>query len=288
MDIKASPFPGIVLIRPPVIPPPGWDRPNLYLIGEDDLTLIDAGFIGEPTLSLIMEEIRDRRLERILVTHGHRDHIGSAAAIREATGCEILCHTLDFPLVEGRYGGLAPDRAFQEGDMFKTGRFELEVIETPGHSPGHVCFWIAGQGILISGDLVVGSGTTLVGPPDGNMKAYMNSLEKVRGMKPSLILPGHGPVVEDPAAKIEELIEHRLLREITIAKTLSSGPKTLADMLNAIYLGLIHPGLHGAAVCTILGHLEKLIEEKKVDCEPVSVPPEKRVYRLTVTTPLPF
>ncbi len=288
MNSSSSPYPGIVLLRPSVTPPPGWDIPNMYLVGDDGLTLIDAGFLGDPTISMILDAVGDRNLERILVTHGHRDHIGSAAALREAKGCEILCHELDFPLVEGRYGGLAPDGAIREHDRFRAGDFTIEVIETPGHSPGHVCFWIEKEGILLSGDLVVGSGTSLVGPPDGNMKKYMESLERVKGLNHSLILPGHGPVVKDTAAKMKELIEHRQLREINIAKVLSTGPKSLTEMLNAMYLGLIHPGLHGAAICTILGHLEKLIEEEKVDFEPRDAPAEKRRYRLAVKEPLPF
>jgi len=281
-------YPGIILVRPPVKPPPGWDIPNLYLIGDENLTLIDAGYMGEPTTSMILEALGDRKLERILITHGHRDHMGTAEQMREAKGCEVLCHEADFPLIEGRYGGLAPNRAVSEGEKFKAGSFEIEVIETPGHSPGHLCFWIKKQRILLSGDLVVGSGTTLVGPPDGNMRLYMDSLRKVRKLDPALILPGHGPVVKDPIAKIDELIEHRLLREITIAKALATGPKTLKDLLNAIYLGLIHPGLHGAAVCTIMGHLEKMIEESNVDFEPKDAPLDKATYRLMSKDPLPF
>jgi ribonuclease/clavin/mitogillin len=288
VDSSLTPHPGIILLSPPVQTPPGWDRPNLYLIGARDLILIDAGFPAEPNLAMILEAIGDRSLKSILLTHGHRDHIGAAAEIREAKGAEILCHEADFPLIEGRFAGLMPDRAISERETFSADEFELEAIETPGHSPGHLCFWMKKERILISGDLVVGAGTTLVGPPDGNMKAYMDSLEKVRNLRPALILPGHGPVVQDPNSKINELIEHRQLREIQIAKVLETGPKNLADLLNAIYIGLIHPGLHGAAVCTILGHLEKLIEENKVASEPENAPPEKRTYRLTVPTLLPF
>ncbi len=288
MNSLLTPHPGIILLSPPVQTPPGWDRPNIYLIGERDLILVDAGFPAEPNLSMILEAMGDRSLKSILITHGHRDHIGAAAQVREAKGSEILCHELEFSVIEGRYAGLMPDRTISEHETFFVDGFELEAIETPGHSPGHLCFWIKKERILISGDLVVGAGTTLVGPPDGNMKAYMDSLEKVRNLRPAIILPGHGPVVRDPIAKIDELIEHRQLREIQIAKVLETGPKNLPEMLNEIYIGLIHPGLHGAAVCTILGHLEKLVAENKVISEPENAPPEKRTYHLAISTPLPF
>jgi ribonuclease/clavin/mitogillin len=288
VDIHKEVYPGIFLIRPGVAVPPGWDLPNIYLMGRNKLTLVDAGFPAERTLEMILEAVGERTLERIIITHGHRDHFGVASQLRQQKGCEILCHPSDFPLLEGRFAGFAPDRALAEGDIFSVEGMELNVIKTPGHSPGHICLWMAKERILISGDLVVGSGTSLVGPPDGNMKDYMDSLEKVRKLNPALILPGHGPVVENSMAKIDELIEHRQLREINIAKVLSTGPKTIMEILNAVYLGLIHPGLHGAAICTIMGHLEKLLAEKKIAFEPEEAPPEKRTYRLTVPTPLPF
>jgi endoribonuclease LACTB2 len=164
----------------------------------------------------------------------------------------------------------------------------VRVVETPGHSPGHIALWIESDGSLFTGDLVTGAGSSLVGPPEGDMTAYMQSLDKVLALPARRLLPGHGPVVAEPQKRIRELIFHRQLRELQIGKLLESGPQTLARMVETAYGGLIHPGLNGAATLTLLAHLDKLAREGKVGFRPPEAAAGERNYFLTVAAPLPY
>jgi glyoxylase-like metal-dependent hydrolase (beta-lactamase superfamily II) len=259
-------IPGIARITPAQEKGSAWEAPNLYLLGDGPLTLIDSGYDRERDVRMILDAVGSRELERIILTHGHIDHAGGAWALRDTTGAEVCAHPADAPSIERRFPGNRVDRLVEDGEKLNAGSFDLEVILTPGHAPGHVAIFIESEGVLFPGDLVTGEGSTLVAPPEGNMKAYMESLRRVQEMPMKILLPGHGPVREDPAARIAELIEHRELREICIYKCLADaeGPLNLKALVKVMYLGLIHPGLEMAAAGTAWAHLEKMIEDGNV------------------------
>lgn len=286
-----KPFPAgpdIWLMRPQTPAPAGWEVPNLYLLGQKELTLVDAGYPGDSMAEEILAAAHGRPLRQVLLTHGHLDHAGAVPWLKEKTGCTVLCHRLDGERLAKRLQEAQVDGWFQEGEVIEAESKHLRVLETPGHSPGHVAFWIEEEGTLFTGDLVTGAGSTFIGPPEGNMLAYMHSLEKVLALPAKRLLPGHGPLVADPQARIRELIAHRQLRELQIGKILEQGPRTLAQMVETAYGGLIHPGLKGAATITLLAHLDKLVAEGKVGFQPQPAPPQERTYFLTVSTPLPY
>lgn len=243
-----------------------WQAPALYLLGDDRLTLIDAGYDSPEGIERINTAIGGVSLERVLLTHVHIDHAGGAWALRERTGAQVWAHRDEAPALERRFPGRRIDRWIEPGETIIAGDFTLEALLTPGHAAGHLCFFDRGRGVLFSGDLVTGAGSSLIVPPEGNLTAYMDSLRRVRELPVTLLLPGHGPERRDPAARIDELIEHRKLRELCLAGCLwRGGPMTLSELTRAMYYGLIHPHLEGVAAGTASAHLEKLIAEGKVE-----------------------
>ena len=280
--------PDIQLLRLQAPAPPGWEAPNLYLIGKAELTLVDAGYPGAHIAEEVLAAAQGKPIRQILLTHGHLDHAGAAPWLKEKTGCAIFCHEQDRDRLTQRLKKAGVDGLLRDGDVIAAEDKKIRVLETPGHSPGHVAFWIEAEGTLFTGDLVTGAGSTFIGPPEGNMAAYMASLDKVLALPAKRLLPGHGPLVADPQKRVRELIAHRRLRELQIGKILEAGPATLSEMVERAYGGLIHPGLKGAATVTLLAHLDKLAAEKKVGFQTPDAPPHERTYFLTVPTPLPY
>lgn len=287
-EICAAVLPGLRKITPPPVTGSGWQSPNIYLLGDDPLTMVDAGYARPEQVALIRAEIKGARLERILLTHGHVDHAGGAWELRERFGAEVWAHPAEAAAISRRFPGKKADRDLRPGEKIPAGDFLLEPLLFPGHARGHLVFYVADRGLLFSGDLVTGEGSSLVAPPEGNMKDYMDSLHALRKMPLSLLLPGHGPVVRDPARRVAELIEHRELRELCIARCLADKPLPLGELVRAMYLGLIHPQLEGAAVGTAWAHLEKMIAEGNVIAEPENeTNPFKMTFRLRPGVSLP-
>ena len=162
---------------------------------------------------------------------------------------------------EGRDAGFAPDVVVQDGQILTLGGVRIEVIHTPGHMSNHICLALGDT--LLSGDHVMAWSTSLVSPPDGDMGAYMASLHKLAKRTWRRFLPGHGQAVEDPAARLAELIAHRVGREASVLTALAQGPATASALTKTIYTDLV-PTLHGAAMRNVLAHLIDLQSRGKV------------------------
>lgn len=282
-------IPGIRMVTPPQQKGTGWETPNIFLVGDDPLTLIDAGYDRDSSFEPIMEAVGSSRVERIIITHGHVDHAGSAWRVKEAGGGEIVAHQDDLPSMKRRYPDREIDNIISGPQTFPAGEFDIRIIHTPGHTPGHITPMIESEGVFFSADLITGEGSSLVAPPEGNMKKYMASLRMTAQLPLKMILPGHGQVVTDPPKRIAELIEHRELREICIARCLAKGPMDLKLLVKEMYLGLIHPTLEMAAAGTAWAHLEKMIEDGNVIAEPQDeANPFARTFRLSPHVKLPF
>lgn len=281
--------PGLVEITTPVEKGSAWQSPNLFLIGRDRLTLIDSGYARDEHLRVIREAIGKAHLDRILLTHGHLDHAGGAWALAAEFGAPVFAHPSESAALARRFPGQKPDQWLAPGETIQAGDFSLLVMLLPGHARGHLAFFEKAQGLFFSGDLVTGEGSTLIVPPEGNMQDYMKSLREIQGLPIKMILPGHGPLVHDPPRRIVELIEHRELREICIVKILAEKPLDLKALVRAMYYGLIHPHLEGAAAGTAWAHLEKLIAEGAVIAEPAGeTNPFKQTFRLAPGIKIPF
>jgi glyoxylase-like metal-dependent hydrolase (beta-lactamase superfamily II) len=199
-----------------------------------------------------------------VVTHSHRDHAGAAPALRRRTGAPILGARAHV----ARPGGppwrdaahdlaYAPDVALADGERIEGRGFTLEAIATPGHAAGHLCFALPEENALFSGDHVMAWATSVVAPPDGSMRDYMASLEKLRLRDDAIYWPGHGGPVSEPQRYLRALAGHRRQREAAILVRLEAGDATIPEIVARVYAGL-SPALIGAASLSTFAHLEDL------------------------------
>jgi len=238
----------------------GFFAPNVYLVVGKEGALIDSGYGDEQSLASILDYAKGfagLRLAYILITHAHFDHLGGAIKIKEATGAQIVLHSN-----EARAADVSADKLVEEGDILALDGLSLEVIHTPGHSPGHACILLKEEGILFSGDHVLGMGTTAMRPPEGDMAQYINSLQKLLDYDIKMICPGHGPPITAPQQKLEELIQHRLEREQQVLSGLRRGMVTVKELVAEIYPEL-DSRLYEMAQGQVLAHLVKLEREGK-------------------------
>jgi glyoxylase-like metal-dependent hydrolase (beta-lactamase superfamily II) len=236
---------------------------NQYVVGKETVVVIDVALGEDSNLDGIIEQVEamgGKRIEKILLTHIHSDHCGGALALRKRCGAKLGIHRSR----AGYLGG--EDFQYGDNDRITFGGGELQVLHTPGHESGHCCFYEAGDKVLFSGDNILGYGTAVIRPPDGNMMDYLQSLERLLEFNISLILPGHGPLVGKPEAKIKEYIEHRRLREKQVLDALRNGRNTIGDITEMIYVD-VSPALQRVAEFSVQAHLEKLIKEGRVKRE---------------------
>ena len=277
--------PGVFRLTCETPPAAGWPRPFFYLLGRKNLVLIDTGYREDQTVAKLQSVLAGNsgRIDKLIITHGHIDHAGAMAEVKAHFAPRILAHELEKDLLNARGMARAIDEWIRDEPVIESEAGPLKVLSTPGHSPGHICLFLENKRALFTGDLVVGDGTSFVGPPDGDMGRYMQSLEKIKQLHAAIMFPGHGPVIRNPEPHLASLVEHRLLREVQILLLLKQGPATTHELEARIYTGLIHPGLYRAAEVTVAGHLAKLEEEGKVASEIIG---GEKKYRLLV--PVPF
>ncbi|HEX6178238.1 MAG TPA: MBL fold metallo-hydrolase [Thermoanaerobaculia bacterium] len=241
-------------IRSITAPNPGpltLDGTRTYIVGET--TVIDPGPIIDSHIDAILAAAP--KLQTILITHRHADHAPAAIPLKEKTGARIIAprDVLDDGVVDQRISG---------GESIGVDGSSLEAIATPGHTREHVCF-LSADGDLFSGDTILGSGTTAIFPPDGNMGDYIRSLRLLRERSPKTIHPAHGPTRDNAVALIDEYIAHRLERERQVVEALRAGATTIRVMRERIYTDL-DPRLFAAAEIQLQAHLIQLTEERRV------------------------
>jgi glyoxylase-like metal-dependent hydrolase (beta-lactamase superfamily II) len=248
-----------------------------YLVGIDRLAIIDPGPDNAEHVAALLRTVGGATVTHIIVTHTHRDHSPAAAAVKAATGAVTLGegpHRPARPLHLGETerldaGGdqaFRPDRTLADGEIVKGDGWALQAVATPGHTANHLAFGLVGTDVLFSGDHVMAWSTSIVAPPDGSMRDYMNSLHKLRARPENMYLPGHGPAVRDAGPFLDHLIAHREAREAAILRRLGKGPSDIPDLVRSIYIGL-DPRLTRAAGLSVLAHLEDLVARGVVTTE---------------------
>jgi glyoxylase-like metal-dependent hydrolase (beta-lactamase superfamily II) len=231
-----------------------------HLVGERELAVIDPGPDDDAHLAALLAAIAGRRVTAIVITHHHRDHSPLAIRLKAETGAPIVgaapFHLSDDgPRADAAFDATyAPDRVLAEGDTVTGEGWTLEAIATPGHTSNHLAFALPETKALFSGDHVMGWSTSVVSPPDGDMTAYMASLEKLIGRDDRVYYPGHGEQIEKPQRWVRGMLGHRKQREGQIRRQLENGPATIAAMTPAMYVGLA-PALLPAAERSVLAHL---------------------------------
>lgn len=256
--------PGVVDVLDPVVrrlvaPNGGFmtgPGTNTYLLGHDEIAVIDPGPDDGAHLEAIIDAVGGR-LRWILCTHTHPDHSPGAVGLRERTGAEVLAHS--------SRDGLTVDRVVGDGTIIESDEFRLEVVHTPGHAANHLCFMLEEQRLLLTGDHIVNGSTSVVLPPDGDMADYMGSLERVRGVAPATIAPGHGALIDDPDEVVEGYISHRLERERQILDVVAStGGTGIGEIVTLLYSD-VPEFLHVMAAQSVYAHLLKLVADGIVE-----------------------
>lgn len=229
-----------------------------YLIGEDEVAVIDPGPDLPEHVEALVAAIGERPVVAIMCTHTHRDHSPAARLLAKRTGAPIIgCAPLALETVGPRAdasfdGDYAPDHELGDGEQVEVDGELVIAVSTPGHTSNHLCF--AYRGALFSGDHVMGWSTTVVVPPDGDMAAYMSSLEKLRKRDDRVYYPAHGPAVTNPRQYVRHLAGHRMQREKQILNLVRERARAIPDIVANAYPGL-DPRLTAAAGGSVLAHL---------------------------------
>jgi glyoxylase-like metal-dependent hydrolase (beta-lactamase superfamily II) len=265
-----SPLVGRVLgLNPGMMTGPGT---NTYLIGRRDPILLDTG-AGVPEymtgLQSYLDERGWRQPSRVVLTHRHRDHLGGVSHLRERfRGLAVgkMIHR-DSDLPEGIDN-------LRDGQTIDGDGVTLTAIHTPGHASDHLCYYLAEEQAVFTGDVVLGGSTTVIPAEDGDLLDYLDSLRRLQALGVKRIYPAHGPVIEDGPGLLAEYIEHRLLRERQILHALGDGLHTIPAMVERIY-ATVPKNLHAMAAQSVTSHLKKLARENRVREQPQTDAPSR-------------
>lgn len=245
----------ILAPNPSIMTGPGT---NTIVLGTNGATVIDPADDNPAHLDAIVAEATQRGgIQRILITHGHPDHVGGAAALRTRTGIPIAAFN--------QQGVPLADHEIADGTTFPVGDDTLRAIHTPGHRFDHLCFCLERRRVLFAGDIVAGVGTVVISPPEGDMQAYLDTLKRLQTMDIAEVIPAHGPTITDPQAKFAEYIAHRVQREQQVIQALQQLPSgaTIPQMVPLIYTD-VDPRLYPIAAHSVEAHLLKLEREARV------------------------
>ena len=233
-----------------------------YILGRGEVAVVDPGPADEGHIQALLAATAGERISHILVTHTHIDH---------SPGCQLLQRYCDAetwamgphglgrlsPDASGGDFDFVPDQTIADGQVIGAGDWQVECLYTPGHSINHMSFALPDD-ILLCGDLVMGWSTTIVSPPDGNMKDYMQSLERLLERNDRILYPAHGGPITTPNRYIQSLFDHRMQRIDQVRNCIANGTPRVRDMVPLIYTEL-DPARYGAAAYSVLGSIEYLM-----------------------------
>ena len=238
-----------------------------YVRGEDCGAFIDAGFPDQhrtqPLLDYWCSVLGSPRTEWILVSHRHYEHAGGVKIVKELTGARVAAGQGDVEAINGDFGSGSKvvDQALHGEEVFNLGGRHIRAIATPGHTAGTVCYLLEEEGVLFTGDHIMGQGTVVVRTDEGGtMSQHIDSLGKLLDAEVKVILSGHGPAIQDPQVKIQEVIKHRMEREEQFIRLIGEGVNDVEALLTHIY-GDVSDRLAFLARHQVVAHLKKWKEE---------------------------
>ena len=237
-----------------------------YIVGHGEVAVVDPGPLDDAHLDALVGAVAGERVTAIVITHSHLDHSPLAAPLKARTAATVYGRAVAH--VHQPFEGpqldddddlvFQPDVTVEDGDVISGPGWTLRALLTPGHASNHVCYALAEENALFSGDHVMGWSTTIVSPPDGDMTAYYASLERVRAENFATLWPTHGAPVTEPAPFIDAYRAHRLDRERQIVEQLAQGPRRISDMVPVMYAA-VDKRLHPAASRSVLAHLQHMV-----------------------------
>lgn len=233
---------------------------NTYLLGDDEVAVLDPGPALPEHIDAILDTAGDR-IRWIVCTHTHPDHSPAWKAVAEATGAQVI-------------GASPPDDMFQDATfkptielqhdyVLSTKEFTLRAVHTPGHVGNHYCFFLEEEGMMFAGDHIMNGSTVVIIPPSGNMKSYIESLQRLLDYPLQFIAPGHGDIMPEPKATVDWLVNHRLKREQKVIDSLRKTGRVPLDQLVKVVYDDVDTGLHKMAQLSLSAHLIKLREENR-------------------------
>jgi glyoxylase-like metal-dependent hydrolase (beta-lactamase superfamily II) len=258
----------VVRVLAPNPSPMTLEGTNTFVVGEpgaDAVVVIDPGPADSAHEQRVLEACAGRRVELVLLTHAHHDHAEGAPGLARRAGAPLAA------LHPAWQGPDAPPLV--PGRQLVRGGLALVPVPTPGHSADHCCFLLAAERAMFTGDHILGRGSTVVEWPSGDMGHYLRSLSALLDYDLERLYPGHGPLVDDAEAKIDEYLDHRHQRERQVLDALAAGDRNPAEVVARVYAD-VDPALHAAAELSVRAHLVKLVREERVkaigdDYEPV-------------------
>ena len=246
---------------------------GVYIIGHGDVCVIDPGPDLADHFEALKQALEGETVSHVLVTHSHMDHSPLAHPLARWAGCSVLASgevalpaQSEVRLEAGDDTRFRPDSALHDGTLIEGDGWTIEAIATPGHTSGHMCYALKEENCLFSGDHIMGWSTTVISPPDGDMDAYLTSLEKIAAREFATIWPTHGPPITDPAPFVAAYRDHRLDREDQILSCLASGHYKVNDMVPVMYAA-VDQRLWPAACHSVMAHMSRLVKIGRVVCD---------------------
>jgi len=243
-----------------------------YIIGRGSVAVIDPGPLDGNHVEAILKATEGETISHILITHTHHDHSPAAQPLKEKTGAKTFGfgpHGSGKPGMKPEEGGdmdFTPDIRITDGEIIEGQGWTMRALHTPGHLSNHICFELIEEKTLFSGDHVMGWSTSIVSPPDGDMKQYMASLAKLLNFDHTKYWPTHGPAIEDPHPFVKGLIAHRQSRMEQIKNCLSEGPMDIPSMVKKMYTD-VPEYLHPAAARSVYSHILMMVENGEILCD---------------------
>ncbi len=249
-----------------------------YIVGHGEVAIIDPGPDLNDHIVALLAAVAEETVTHILITHTHRDHSPAARALQEATGAPTYGfgpHGARRPAAggdveEGADHDFEPDHEVRDGTRIAGSSWTFTTLHTPGHTSNHICYALEEEQALFPGDHVMGWSTTVISPPDGDMRAYMKSLRRCRersaAAQDRIYYPTHGAPITDPTSYVTQLIGHRKHREAQVASCLNDGVITIPAMVERMYADVPRE-LRKAAQRSVLAHLIHMVETGRASCD---------------------